>query len=92
MAAGWFVGGLAFKGAMHAAGDVALPAFARILTTGVELGDAGVIVGISNIVSGKTAYDAIREGERNSNRRTNEIEDCKKNFPTANHSFSTLNF
>jgi RHS repeat-associated protein len=92
VAAGWLVGGLAFKGAMHAAGDVALPAFARILTTGIELGDAGVIVTISSYVSGKAALDAIREGERNSNRRTSEIEDCKKSFPNANHSFSTLNF
>ncbi|MDQ1639728.1 MAG: hypothetical protein QOF62_3067 [Pyrinomonadaceae bacterium] len=92
VAAGWFVGGLAFKGAMHAAGDVALPAFARILTTGIELGDSGVIVTISSYVSGKAALDAIREGERNSNRRTSEIEDCKKSFPNANHSFSTLNF
>ena len=38
------------------------------------------------------AVDSIREANQNSNSLDAALEDCKKKFPNANHSFTFLNF
>lgn len=56
-------------------------------------GTLGVSVGLSVMGPGfLLSVHAIREGQRNSERRIATIENCKKQYPNANHSMSSLNF
>jgi hypothetical protein len=56
-------------------------------------GIIGAAVGLSVMSPGYLlANHAINEGQLNSDRRNAAIENCKKQYPGANHSMSTLNF
>jgi hypothetical protein len=56
-------------------------------------GTLGISVGLSVMGPGGQLSDhAIREGQLNSDRRIAAIENCKKQYPNANHSLSSLNF
>ncbi len=56
-------------------------------------GILGGASGLSVMLPGvQLGAHAINEGQANSDRRHAAIEDCKKRYPNANHSMSSMNF
>jgi RHS repeat-associated protein len=84
--------GFGLRGAAHAAGDMSLPMFGRLLTTLVEIKDSAFIGGAVSFLGGKMAFDSVRQADQNTNSLNSALEECKKKFPNANHSFTFLNF
>jgi hypothetical protein len=84
--------GLGIRGAAHAAQDLSLGPLGRALTSYMELKDSGIIATGFSIIGGGMAINSIREANLNSAATAAAIEQCKRWYPNADHSFSSLNF
>ena len=83
---------LGIRAITHAAGDEALPAFGRIITTLTEASETGKWSVAFAFLGGGMARQGIREAGENSARTDARLKDCESKFPNANHSLSFLNF
>lgn len=82
--------GFGLRGAVHALGDTAVPVFGRLLSAMYEANDSVIIGGAISFFSGKLAVDAVHEAGQNSDTLNQQLEECKKKFPSANHKFTFL--
>lgn len=86
------IGGVGTKLAGHALTEVGMPILTRLATAAFDFSHVGMIGMVPYVLGGGMAKNAVKEGNANSNLTESRLAECRRRYPSADHSWADLNF